>query len=369
MKDNSNNTVLTITGSDSTSGSGVQADIITITSLGGNAVSAITSITVQNTIGIQSFYDIPADTVAGQIEAIVNDVQPRVVKIGMLRNAETVCRVAEMLRKYGVNQIICDPVIVSTHGDMLMSKSVVEEVKEQLLPLCSLVTMKQSSAEHIVGKTILTSQDMLDAAQELLSFGCKAVLLQGKNTVEGSTTDVLVQQTTSETRYFSSLSANYISLERHGISGNLSSAIATFLCKGHGITEAVELAYDYINQLFESHTGLVGRASELYNEFVSDISAHHSTNRDVSFYAEKLNVSSRYLAQVTKRIANKTPKMIIDDYLCKEAERLLSNSDKTIQEVAYALGFCSQAHFTKFFRKLTTHTPSDFRRKSGHQDN
>ena len=93
-----------------------------------------------------------------------------------------------------------------------------------------------------------------------------------------------------------------------------------------------------------------------------DVAEHFTSNRDVRFYADSLNVSSRYLAQVTKRIAGKTPKMIIDDYLCREAEFLLASSDKTVQEIAYEFDFSSQAHFSKFFRKMTGISPSEYRK-------
>lgn len=364
MKNDNNKTVLTVTGSDSTSESGVQADIVTITSLGGRAVSAITSITVQNTIGIQDFYDLPTETVAGQIEAIVNDVQPQVVKIGMLRNVETVNMVAEMLRRYNICDIIYDPIIVSTHGDVLMSDEVIESVKRQIFPLCQLVMMKSASAEHFIGERIATEDSMIAASRSILSYGCKTVLLQGKPTDDHQRVDIVVQQDGTTTHHLTAVGTSRSTIERHGISGNLSSAIATFLCQGHSQNEAINLAYNYINKLFETNTGLEGRASELYNEFTDELSKHYFTNSDVAFYADKLNVSSRYLAQVARRMVGKTPKTIIDEYLYRKAEQLLNHSDKTIQEIAYALGFNSQAHFTKFFRKQSGRTPSDFRRKN-----
>jgi len=360
--DKHSHTILTITGSDSTSGSGVQADIKTISALGGYAVSAITSITVQNTIGIQEFYDLPAETVAGQIEAIVNDIPPRVVKIGMMRNAATVRSVASTLRKYAPTQIIYDPVIVSSRGDVLMPQGVFDEAKASLMPVCSLVTIRKNSAEYILGRRIDSASDMLDAACTMLDFGCGAVLLQGGSLVEGSSTDVLVKSADRKPRYLSSPDIIHTNAERHGTSGNLSSAIAAFLCSGRDIDEAVVQAYAYINQLLVSHTELEGRGSELYNEFANEVSARHATNRDVRFYADRLNVSSRYLAQVTKRIAGKAPKTIIDDYIVREAELMLVSTDKTVQEIAYSLGFSSQAHFTKFFRKASGVTPSQYRR-------
>ena len=173
--------------------------------------------------------------------------------------------------------------------------------------------------------------------------------------------DILVRRGEHSCKYVSTPDM-YNSYERHGMSSNLSSAIATFYCKGNDLYDAVTKAYNYVNQSFLSHTDLIGRASELYNEFVNEVAEHFKSNRDVRFYADSLNVSSRYLAQVTKRIAGKAPKTIIDDYLCHEAELLLSSSDKTVQEIAYVFSFSSQAHFSKFFRKMTGTAPSEYRR-------
>ena len=136
-------TILTITGSDSTGGSGVQADIRTISALGGYAVSAVTSITVQNTLGIQAFHDLPADIVKGQIEAIINDVQPDTVKVGMIRTTETLTVVVDALLKYRPHHIIYDPVVTASNGDRLMADDVVRQIRQRLLPLCSIVIGKE----------------------------------------------------------------------------------------------------------------------------------------------------------------------------------------------------------------------------------
>lgn len=127
-------TILTITGSDSTGGSGVQADIRTIAALGGYAVSAVTSITVQNTVGIQAFYDLPADIVKGQIEAIINDMQPDTVKIGMIRTTETLAIIVEALSKYRPHHIIYDPIVTASNGDRLMTDDVIMQIRHRLLP-------------------------------------------------------------------------------------------------------------------------------------------------------------------------------------------------------------------------------------------
>ena len=139
--------ILTITGSDSTGGSGVQADIKTISELGGYAVSAITSITVQNTLGIQEFFDVPAEIVSGQIEAIMNDIQPSVVKVGMIRKVETLDVIIDALTKYRPDYIVYAPAIWSSNGDALMTEDVVSQIKYRLLPLCSAVVARKKENE------------------------------------------------------------------------------------------------------------------------------------------------------------------------------------------------------------------------------
>lgn len=134
------------------------------------------------------------------------------------------------------------------------------------------------------------------------------------------------------------------------------------MSQGQNVTEAVTHARTYINQLPVFSSGLVGRSSELYNDFINEVATHHKTNSDVRYYADRLNVSSRYLAQVSKRIAGKSPKNIIDEYLMQEIELLLTSTDKTVQEIAYECGFRSQAHFSKFFRKMKDCTPSEYRK-------
>ena len=132
-------TILTITGSDGSGGSGLQADIRCISELGGKVTSAVTSITVQNTLGIQEFYDLPASTVRTQIEAILNDLQPQVVKIGLLRRIDVVQVVAELMRKYRPKYIVYAPVLHSTRGDLLVAPQVYSAIKEQLIPLCTII--------------------------------------------------------------------------------------------------------------------------------------------------------------------------------------------------------------------------------------
>ena len=288
--------ILTITGSDSTAGSGVQADIKTISELGGYAMSAITSITVQTTLGIQQFYDVPATIVAGQIDAVMNDFMPDVVKIGLIRREDTLDVVFKALRKYRPRHVILDTVVLSSRGDTLISHDMQEAIRAQLLPLCTLVIKKDDGSMH-------------------------------------------------------------------GLSNRYASAVAVFLSQGMTTAEAEAQAKAYINTQIARANDLLGRSSELYNELLDAIAEHHREASDVKFYADLLNVSSRYLAQVTRRISGKSPKSIIDDYLIHEIELQLKSTDNTVQEIAYRFGFSSQAHFTKFFKKLKGVSPTEFRKR------
>ena len=316
--------ILTITGSDSTGGSGVQADIKTISELGGYAVSAITSITVQNTLGIQEFFDIPADIVSGQIEAIMNDVQPSIVKVGMVRRVETLNVVIDALTKYRPDYIVYAPVIWSSNGDSLMTENVVTQIKFRLLPLCSVVVARKKESEIILQNT----RQLLSAEHN----GLKVYRLDNANS--------------------------------HGLSNRFSSALAVYLSQGKGMDEALAMAQDFINVELVREGNLQGRSSELYNQFISQVVNFCRTYSDVHFYADQLNVSSRYLAQVTRRISGKTPKNIIDEYIVKEIECELSTTTHTVQEIANDFGFSSQAHLSKFFKKMTGVTPSAFRYQS-----
>ena len=315
--------ILTITGSDSTGGSGVQADIKTISELGGYAVSAITSITVQNTLGIQEFFDVPAEIVSGQIEAIMNDIQPTIVKVGMIRRVETLGVVIDALTKYRPDYIIYTPAIWSSNGDALMTEDVVSQIRYRLLPLCSVVVARKKENDIILQDTKL-----LRMAE---GNGMQVFLLDNANS--------------------------------HGLTNRFSSALAVYLNQGKKMEDALAMAQDFINVELTRESNLQGRSSELYNQFISQVNNFCRTYSDVHFYADQLNVSSRYLAQVTRRISCKTPKAIIDEYIVKEIERELSTTTHTVQEIANTFGFSSQAHLTKFFKKMRGVTPSAFRQK------
>ena len=150
----------------------------------------------------------------------------------------------------------------------------------------------------------------------------------------------------------------------HGQANLKASALAFYLNSGYSEAEADAAAHKFV-RASSGQTSLQGRGGELYREFLTRVARHWRTNSDVSFYAEALNVSMRYLAQVTRRAANQTPKAIIEEHVACEAESALRSTDCTVQEVARALGFSSQAHFSKFFRKVRGVSPSEFRRRGG----
>ncbi len=323
MNDNSIKPILTVTGSDGTGGAGVQADIKTISELGGYAASAVTSITVQNTLGIQEFYDIPAEIVSSQIEAIMNDMQPTVVKVGMIRKVETLNVVIDALTKYRPEHIIYAPSIWSSNGEALMSENVVTQIKYRLLPLCSIIVARKKESD-----SILQNSRQLRMAE---SDGLNVYRLDNANS--------------------------------HGLINRFSSALAVYLSQGRKMDDALAMAQDFINVELVRESSLQGRSSELFNQFISQVNNFCRTYSDVRFYAEQLNVSGRYLAQVTRRMSGKTPKTIIDEYIVKEIERELSTTTQTVQEIANTFGFSSQAHLTKFFKKMRGVTPSAFRKK------
>jgi len=326
--------ILTITGSDSTGGSGVQADIKTISELGGYAVSAITSITVQNTLGIQEFFDIPAEIVSGQIEAIMNDMQPRIVKPGRIRKDDTLTVLIDALIKYRPDYIIYDPIIWSSNGDALMTEDVVSQIKYRLLPLCSLIVARKKEIDIL--------------QKDFLSFGKSAMPADKLDKVASQNKQVFLLDNANS----------------HGLTNRFSSALAVYLNQGKKMEDALAMAQDFINVELAREGNLQGRSSELYNQFISQVNNFCRTYSDVHFYADQLNVSGRYLAQVTRRISGKTPKAIIDEYIVKEIERELSTTTHTVQEIANRFGFSSQAHLTKFFKKMRGVTPSQFRHKS-----
>jgi hydroxymethylpyrimidine/phosphomethylpyrimidine kinase len=171
--------VLTIAGSDSGGGAGIQADLKTISALGCYGTTAITAITAQNTIGVNAIYPIPADIVEKQIEAVVSDIGTDAVKIGMLHSVEIIMTVHKVLTKLKIKNIVLDPVMVAASGDKLIEENTLDALTGYLFPIVDIITPNIPEADILLGGIINKKDDMIESAGNLLKFGSKAVLLKG----------------------------------------------------------------------------------------------------------------------------------------------------------------------------------------------
>ena len=242
--------VLTIAGSDSGGGAGIQADIKAISAMGCYASSAITAVTVQNTLGVQAVHPIPLDILEGQIDAILSDIGADAIKIGMLHSTKVVNLVAEMIEKYGIRNVVLDPVMVSTSGHKLIEDDAIESIKNRLIPLSRVITPNIPEAEILSGCKISSEQDFEQIAKKLSFNKSVSVLLKAGHLDN----DCLVD-------YFYNIEDNTITMlpskrvqtkNTHGTGCTLSSAFASALARGEDLTVASKSAKKYIEQAIVS---------------------------------------------------------------------------------------------------------------------
>lgn len=239
-------TVLTIAGSDSGGGAGIQADIKTISALGCYATTAITAITVQNTVGVEAVHPIPVDFVKGQIEAVLSDIGADAVKIGMLQSAEIVRAVAEMLRKYKVGNVVLDPVMVSTSGHRLIEEEAIDTLRRELIPLARVITPNIPEAEILLGGEQIRSQASLPEMATRLSASCGvSVLLKAGHLSEDELTDILYDKETDKLLQLTSKRIR--TRNTHGTGCTMSSALAASLAKGETLQQAASSAKTFIS--------------------------------------------------------------------------------------------------------------------------
>ncbi len=239
-------TVLTIAGSDSGGGAGIQADIKTISALGCYATTAITAITVQNTVGVEAVHPVPVDFVKGQIEAVLSDIGADAVKIGMLQSAEIVRAVAEMLRKYKVGNVVLDPVMVSTSGHRLIEEEAIDTLRRELIPLARVITPNIPEAEILLGGEEIRSQASLpEMAQRLSASYGVSVLLKAGHLSEDELTDILYDKETDELLRLTSKRIR--TRNTHGTGCTMSSALAASLAKGETLQQAASSAKTFIS--------------------------------------------------------------------------------------------------------------------------
>jgi hydroxymethylpyrimidine/phosphomethylpyrimidine kinase len=250
--------VLTIAGSDSSGGAGIQADLKTFAALGCYGMSAITALTAQNTVGVSGIHPVPPDFAAAQIAAVLEDIGADAVKIGMLYSVELIRAVAEQLQKFNARNIVLDPVMVAQSGDRLLRDDAVGAITEYLMPLADVVTPNIPEAEVLVGRGIRSVEEMRQAARELGRFGSRSILMKGGHREEDDSSDLLY--VCREDRFVTLTADRVSSRNTHGTGCTLSSAIAAGLAKGETLEDAVRQAKDYISHAIRAGAGYtVGR--------------------------------------------------------------------------------------------------------------
>lgn len=248
--------VLTIAGSDSGGGAGIQADLKTFAALGCYGMSAITALTAQNTVGVQAIHAVPPAFLRQQIDAVLDDIGADAVKIGMLHVPEVVQVVASALQRHGLERVIVDPVMVATSGDRLIAEETVAVLVRDLFPRALLITPNLDEAALLLGHTLSRREDLLPAAQALQALGAPAVLLKGGHLQGDVVEDLLLERDGTVTRLASERIATR---NGHGTGCTLSSAIAAHLALGLDLASAVRRGRDFIVQAIAAgadvHTG------------------------------------------------------------------------------------------------------------------
>ena len=232
--------VLIIAGSDSGGGAGIQADIKAITYFKGYAMTAVTAITAQNTIGVQSIFPLPKEIVIEQINSVTNDLAPDIVKIGMLADEEIINHINTNISDY---KIVLDPVMVATSGDVLVSDEIINSIKDKLINKSFLITPNIVEAEILSEMKINNLENQIEAGIKLLKLGCKNILIKGGHGNSQNINDVLITSDSDEHIFKSN---KIISTNTHGTGCSLASAIATNLGLGIDIKESIKVSIEYV---------------------------------------------------------------------------------------------------------------------------
>ena len=236
--------VLTIAGSDSGGGAGIQADLKTFSALGCYGMSVVTALTAQNTTGITGIHAVPPAFAVQQMAAVIGDIGVDAVKVGMLYSAELIESVADSLQKHGVQTIVLDPVMVAQSGDKLLQEEAISALKSVLVPMATVVTPNLPEAEVLLERKIDGIDAMRTAARDLAALGCRSVLIKGGHMETPESSDVLFIN--DEDRFLVMSDRRVSTPNTHGTGCSLSSAIAAHLAKGLDIESAVQKAKQYI---------------------------------------------------------------------------------------------------------------------------
>jgi hydroxymethylpyrimidine/phosphomethylpyrimidine kinase len=244
---------LTIAGSDSGGGAGIQADLKTFAARGVFGMSALTALTAQNTLGVQGVFEIPPEFVALQIDSVVSDIGVDAVKTGMLSSAPIIAVIAAKIREYQLSPLVVDPVMVAKGGDLLLRDDARQALIKELLPLATVVTPNLHEAQVLCGFEIHTLAEMRKAAQIIYAMGTRNVVVKGGHLpAESDAIDLLY-----DGREFQEFRAARIQTRNdHGTGCTFASAIAAELAKGHPVPEAVRIAKDYLTRVLSASASL-----------------------------------------------------------------------------------------------------------------
>lgn len=350
--------ILTITGSDTTSRSGIQADIKTISDLGGYATSVVTSIVIQNSKHVIEIHDMPSKAIASQIKAIFNEFHPRYVKVGLVRGVETIRDIrSEIL---GCRSLVLSPGIYAFDGTQIVDDDSIEALKHYLVPLAKLLIVRRADAEKMLGIKLCSHDEMIIAAKKLCDMGAENVIIRGVQQNNGQLIALLYLSSTDEKHFFAS--HNIVGWQKHGVGTALSTAITTCLANGEELNMAIKHAHDYVRQqvVYVTDAKVTSHAIEVYNSFLTLVANHYTKNRDVEFYSNLLSMQGNSLTKLITPVTGKTPKKIIQDYTVLEAKRLMDTTALTFQQISDRLNFPDLASFSRFFSKNAGCTLSQY---------
>jgi len=257
--------VLTIAGFDSSGGAGIQADIKTISALGCYATSVLTALPVQNTMGVRKIYPIPMEAVADQIEAVLDDIVPQAIKIGMVHTPLLVETIVNTLNKYPKIPIVFDPVMVATSGHRLIEEETIDTIVEKLFPMADVITPNMDEASILAGMEVKTLEDMELAGKKILRSGCKNILLKGGHQESPTVTSLFFDENGQQ---YSFETEKFMTNNTHGSGCTLSSAIAAYIARGEELLKAVELAQNYVFEAIKQGKDVVtGTGNGSLNHF------------------------------------------------------------------------------------------------------
>lgn len=263
--------ILSIAGSDCSGGAGIQADIKTISALGGYAASAITAVTEQNTLGVTNSFALPPEVVYGQIEAVMSDLKPQAIKIGLIPTIETARIIIHFLNKYKPPHVVLDPIMMSSSGRQLMDENTINLIAKEMLPLIKVFTPNLNETQILIGKKCTNIKEMKEAAQRILSWGCGSVLIKGGHLEGEDMSDVLLTSIHHKAHIYTTSKID--SYNTHGTGCTLSSAIATYLAMGDEIPVAVKNSKRYVTEALIAAKRLqIGEGNGPLNHFYNPIS-------------------------------------------------------------------------------------------------